>query len=398
MPANDLTKRRVWVRCGGRCVICNRYLLEEHLESGDAVRSVGEVAHVAGESPKGPRGISRYIGLRQRNDEANLILLCPTDHRSADKRRLADPIYTEEYLFRLKATHEAFVRFATGLRDTNKTTIVRAFGDVRGAPGNVPVADAAMAVMRHSLRTPRYLPDPRGIGQEVDLHRVPQPGDPTYWSTAILQIDDDLERVHKAITAGDTDHVSLFAITLVPLLVAIGNRLDDTVPLDVYEKHRTTQSWSWDPDAPPVAFVASVPDGVPDDAVEACLIINASGTIHSHELPEHLRELAVFTVEPGGGVPPSTSTFDNHETLVSFTSALVDLFSTIEATSKTIRRLHVFAAVPVSAAVTLGRTLAVDNAAPALAMYHRTGNAYVHVFDLPYQPPALDNATIKDTP
>ena len=383
MPADARTKRLAWVRCGGRCVICNEYLLHDHLESGDAVRSIGEVAHVAGESRKGPRGVSKLVGLRKRNEIGNLILLCPDQHRSADKRRLSDPLYTEEYLFKLKASHEAFVKFATGLRDAKRTTIVRAFADVRGTPGIVPVADAAIAVMEHSGRTPRYLADPDGIGQEVDLHRIPDPGHPEYWSSALRQIDADLARVHQDVAAGNTEHISVFAITLVPLLIAIGNRLDDTVPLDIYERHRVTQSWKWRTDAEVRKFTATTPTTIETGAGEACLIINASGTIHPEELPAEVTDLPAFIIAPDGGPEPSTSTFGHPETLASFETALVDLFSRIEAEAKSIRRLHVFAAVPVSAAVALGRTLAVDNAAPALAAYHRTANAYVYAFDLP---------------
>jgi hypothetical protein len=386
MPADARTKRLAWVRCGGRCVICNEYLLHDHLESGDAVRSIGEVAHIAGESPKGPRGVSRLIGLRKRNEIGNLILLCPTQHRSADKRRLADPVYTEEYLFKLKAAHEAFVKFATGFRDAKRTTIVRAFADVRGTPGIVPVADAAIAVMEHSGRTPRYLPDPDGIGQEVDLHRIPDPGHPEYWSSALRQIDADLARVHQDVAAGNTEHISVFAITLVPLLIAIGNRLDDTIPLDIYERHRVTQSWKWRNDADVHKFGVKTPATIETGAAEACLIINASGTIHPDELPAEVGGLPVFTVAPDGGPEPSTSTFGHPETLASFEAALIHLFSRIEAEAKSIQRLHVFAAVPVSAAVTLGRTLAVDNAAPVLSIYHRTNGSYLKALDLPHEP------------
>jgi hypothetical protein len=38
MSANERTKRRIWVRCGGRCVICNMYFLCEHLDDGHAIR------------------------------------------------------------------------------------------------------------------------------------------------------------------------------------------------------------------------------------------------------------------------------------------------------------------------------------------------------------------------
>lgn len=385
MPTDDTTKRLVWVRCGGRCVICNRYLLEDHLEDGNAVRAVGEVAHVAGESEKGPRGASSKVPSAGRNDAENLILLCPTDHRSADKRRLADPIFTEEYLFGRKARHEAFIRFVTGLRDGGRTTVIRAFGTVRGAPGVVPHADVSMAVMRHTLMTPEYLVDPRGIGLEIDLHGIPEPVDERYWETALRQIEASLARVHRHVAEGAAHHLSFFALAYVPLLVAMGNVLDDTIPFEVYERHRSSQSWAWDPAAQTVSFGSTLPSEVRDGTSEACLIVNASGTVQPGELPSDLKALPTFTIAPVDAHDPGPATFDNHDTLVSFRNTVVGFFAALERSPalKAIKTLHVFAAVPVSAAITLGRSLPVDNAAPTLALYHRTEGAYERAFDIP---------------
>ena len=91
MSASELDKRLTWVRSGGRCLLCHEYLVEDHLEDSAAVRQIGEVAHIASEAEGGPRGASA-IPLPARNDPSNLILLCPNEHRSADKRRLEDPV------------------------------------------------------------------------------------------------------------------------------------------------------------------------------------------------------------------------------------------------------------------------------------------------------------------
>ena len=212
MSADERTKRYVWVRCGGRCVICKKYLLLEEFDTGAAVRAIGEVAHIAGESEAGPRGTST-VPVGERNDPDNLVLLCPNDHRAADKKRLKDPQYSEAYLNQLKLEHEAFVEFATGLSAIRTTTILRVFGGIRTAPGNVARDEAATVVMNYALRVPRYLPDPSGVGVEIDLRSVPDPIDAGYWSGSLRQIDAGIERLHRDVAENNTTHVSVFAIT-----------------------------------------------------------------------------------------------------------------------------------------------------------------------------------------
>lgn len=385
MSASDLTKRYVWVRAGGRCIICNESLLLKHLDDGDAVRQIGEVAHIAGESEKGPRGDSE-VPVDERNDPSNLVLLCPNDHRGADKLRLEDPLFTEDFLRRRKGLHEGFVEHVTSLRDERATTVLRMAGMIRDRPGNVSREEAATVVMNHALRIPRHRADPYGIGDEIDLTVLDETADAGYWDAGLRIIDKVVDRLQRDVADDGTDHVSVFAIALVPLLVALGNRIDDTVALDVYERHRSSDSWAWNDEAPVTSFeVAPMPE-VPDCTAEAVLLVNASGTVQADELPAELQSLPVFTIEPvAGSAPPSTATFESSATLASFGEALIGFFASLETqpSTKSIRRLHLFAAVPVSAAVTIGRRLAVDNAAPQLALYHRTDNSYLHTFNIP---------------
>lgn len=384
MSVTEAVRRYVWVRCGGRCVICTRYLLLEHLDDGTAVRQIGEVAHIAGESEAGPRGSSE-VPPEERNDPPNLILLCPNDHRGADKLRLEDPKYTEAFLHALKTRHEAFIEHVTGLREERSTTVLRMGAMVRDRPGVVTRSEAATVVMTQGERVPRHRADPYGVGDNIDLTVLGETIDSGYWASGMQLMDKVVERVHRDAADDGTDHVSVFAIALVPLLVALGNKLDDTLAADIYERHRSTDSWAWNDDRPVVEFAPAPFDEVGADTDEAILIVNGSGTIQRDELPRELNELPVFTIGPSDGSTPGTDTFEAKATLGSFDEAVRTLFAALELDSatKAIRRLHLFAAVPVSAAVTIGRRLPVDNAAPHLALYHRTDNTYAYAFDLP---------------
>ena len=84
------------------------------------------------------------------------------------------------------------------------------------------------------------------------------------------------------------------------------------------------------------------------------LILNVSGSIQINEIPSDLRELPIFRLHPHD-VTPAPDIIATRESLFSFREVVRSVLSTIEATYKDVRRLHVLGALPLSAAVALGR-------------------------------------------
>jgi len=381
---------------GGRCIVCNKDLTSSHLGARAAIRMIGEVAHIAGESVKGPRGISS-VAASDRNDVANLVLLCPNEHAEADSGRLDDPLFTESFLLARKASKEAWIRFVTGLDADRTTTVLRLSGEVRGSTSLISLNDAASVTMTEALRTPMYLPDPRGVGLTVDLAEIANPGSPEYWTTCLRQVDEAIERLRRFAqtdsSSGDSVHVSVFAFALVPILVALGNALDDTLRVDVYDRHRSTDTWNWNNAAPEVPFSYSMPNL--GGASEAALVINASGSIQQAELPAAARQMPLIMLEPSDSHIPGPLTFESKYTLAAFTATVRLLFADLEK-HKNIRRLHVFMAAPISAAVNFGRVWPVDNAAPSMTIYHRADHVYTAAVELPRGSTEPTSVSTKD--
>lgn len=375
----ERTKRLVWVRAGGRCIVCNRYLVADHLDDSAAVRQIGEVAHIASQSAAGPRGASE-TPLAERDEPSNLILLCPNHHTEADTGRIADSQYTEEFLRARKASKEAWVKFVTELSPERTTTVLRLSGDVRGSTCLIEPREAAEVTMRWAHRTPCYLPDPRGVGLTVDLSGVPEPGTMSYWATCQRMLHQEVGRLRESTRAGQTTHVSVFAFALIPMLVALGYALDDTIDTDIYSRHRSSDSWHWDPQADAVDFVSRIPDTA--EATEAVVMVNGSGTIQHSELPDAVQSLPCIVVEPSGNHIPSPTTCASRATLDSFTSTFRDLLADLER-HKHIGHLHLFLAAPIAVAVSIGRIWPHDNAAPSATVYHRTNNIYQAAITLP---------------
>ena len=49
-------------------------------------------------------------------------------------------------------------------------------------------------------------------------------------------------------------HLSLFALAPIPLLVYLGTRLSDKVQVELFQRHRDTEDWTWKTDVEPVQY------------------------------------------------------------------------------------------------------------------------------------------------
>lgn len=104
MAISDNTVKLLWGRAAG---ICSNPGCREDLTvllKGIRGFNVGEMAHVIASSPTGPRGVAGGGS----DEYENLILLCPTCHRTIDKA--PSGTYSTETLHLWKRSHEASIR------------------------------------------------------------------------------------------------------------------------------------------------------------------------------------------------------------------------------------------------------------------------------------------------
>lgn len=103
IPSGERLK--LWVRAGGRCQICNRYLLEGDLTGREL--TFGQAAHIVGRkaSALSPRGLDDDLDLLERNPADNLMLVCDDEHDEIDKPGSREA-FSVEFLRELKQTHE----------------------------------------------------------------------------------------------------------------------------------------------------------------------------------------------------------------------------------------------------------------------------------------------------
>lgn len=97
----------LYVRAGGRCELCNDYLLEHHLTKGSG--NFGQAAHIIAFKSGGPRG--RNTRPADVNVVENLMLLCGSCHKLVDTRPAEYPVAV---LKRFKTEHERRIYDTTG--------------------------------------------------------------------------------------------------------------------------------------------------------------------------------------------------------------------------------------------------------------------------------------------
>jgi len=138
-------QRKLLQRSGGVCAFprCRRALTTDP-DTADKIDSLGQIAHIVGESVHGPRGDSP-LSLPERNRCENLILLCGHHHALID----AQPeVWTVPWLLAMKQAHERWVQQQLGAVDPVSGEAASGGGDFvewfLRTGDNLPRADAEL--------------------------------------------------------------------------------------------------------------------------------------------------------------------------------------------------------------------------------------------------------------
>ena len=369
----------LWARAAGRCEVCGRSLLEGEITHQEM--TLGEAAHIVGatDSGRSPRGKSP-MSLGDRAKADNLILMCASHHDEIDRPEAVE-LLTEERLQAMKAAHEDFVRRAMRLRGSRTSVIVRLIGDLRGDAVQLDVGSAVEAVLDDG-RFPEFAPGFDGVGVSIELDQLPDEEEPTaeYWKVATRKIDQVIgQKLKEGIRQGAIERISVFGFARLPLLTYLGAALDDTCPVEIYQRHRTGDTWVWPKEEGEASFAINSAGTAAEDAV---LILNLSGTVEATAIPAVLAALPVFTIGVEGRAPGPESIRTKGD-LARFAEAVRQFFADREQDGKLIKRLHVLAAAPISAAIQLGRAHDA-HVHPVLVLYDRTSaGTYKQALSIP---------------
>lgn len=349
--------------------MCNRRLVDDSYTGADV--SIGQLAHIIGwkKAEGSPRGMDP-LPVDDRNDEQNLMLLCYDQHRVIDNRSMWE-VYDADALRRMKRRHEQRIAQLTAIAADDKTTVVRVIGSIRGAS-----VSASPSTVAKTLLADGRFPDYALLGVdelEVDLRRLPgeDPAGAPYWEAGRAVIADRLGLLRAKVDREAVRHISVFAFARIPLLIALGTMLDDTIPTVVYPKRRNgDEGWGFSPDAATADFeFAELRPG--RDPGRVAVQFSVSGSVDVNRLPDHIDDsVTVYELRPVGHTP-HPEVLATGEALENFTRAWRDFLAHAESVHRGIEAVDIFPAVPVAAAVQIGRAPMRD-VHPVLRVYDRS--------------------------
>lgn len=352
----------LWGRAAGRCEFegCARQLTRDSITKRDG--NYADRAHIRPVGECGPRASSRTPAT-DINSIENLMLVCHEHHVLIDGHA-GD--YPEERLLAMKHEHENRVRRATDftVRSPSHVLVVRGRIGVDRAP------TLSREDMWQVLDADHHYSATDGP-IEVDVSDIGYTdADENFWAACETTLRRKLESafephgsLHRA------EHMSVFALAPMPVLMTLGKILGDVRPASVHQFDRYANTWRW-----PIngsererEYSFAWQGNREDDAARVALTISLSATVDRSLVSRAMGESALaemaFTI-----TQPAYSTIRGPADLNTFRQTMHDCLGAIESRFGSNCEIHVFPAMPASAAVEFGR-LMLPKAFPGILIY-----------------------------
>lgn len=337
------TKAIIWARAAGRCqyVGCNQCLIGDFI-SGKEDANFGFIAHIVASEPAGPRGdIVRSPQLI--NDPSNLMLLCHTHHKLIDVDNVTG--HPEQWLRDMKAAHEKRVHIVTGI-DVDRASYVLRYGAKIG----MHESPVSFECVKLAMLPDRYPAHGDSIAIEIIGSAIEDRED-KFWDTEPENLRRQFEaQLKPRIARREITHLSVFALGPIPLLIELGRLLCDIVPADVYQLHREPAGWKWAKDGPRIQYKVSKPTHTQGPIA---LKIALSATITDDRITEVLgSDVAIWSVTS----PAANNDILRYpDDLQEFRRVMRSIYNDIKANHREEGAVNIFSAIPVAAAVEVGR-------------------------------------------
>ena len=231
------TRRQVWFDAHGRCMFegCGKDLT---VDPATGMRgNFSYLAHNVAASEKGPRGVLYLSGLLADNP-GNILLLCDVHHRLIDTIAKAD--YPAE---RLSEMRSRFCDDADKLLDSLSKPKMPAFcvswpvhRQVVSVPSLTQVAEALRPIGTRMDGQLRRLSDNETTLRALDPNQV-WPMMPAAIDAVAVEL---LAQLHT-----DSYRAALFAMGLMPALIALGAKLGNKNAITPMLFHRESGQWYW---------------------------------------------------------------------------------------------------------------------------------------------------------
>ena len=312
------------------------------LLSGNEDGLFGFVAHIVADSPGGPRG----DGVRSHllaDDISNVMLLCYQHHKLVDVEDAAD--YPEARLIEMKLAHERRVEIVTDMLEDRASHVLC-------YAANVGTHEALIGFdrVRAAMLPARYPTDGRATRIEM-LGSSIQDSEPEFWNNERKNLQRRFASlIQQRLKSREIGHLSVFALAPQPLLIELGRLLGDIAPAEIHQLHREPKGWAWAEQQRSITFEVDRPAG---ERGPPALILALSADIEPARvtavLGPHATVWSIRAAQPGNDVMRSKAD------LVEFGRLIRGILNEIKKNHGEDAIISVFPALPVSAAIEVGR-------------------------------------------
>ena len=303
------------------------------------------VAHIVASSSKGPRGDKTLSPLLSDKLE-NLMLMCADHHKLIDTPTTGPRDYPVERLKEMKQAHEEKIEKICNLFNVPKTEVVCFSSPIKGITAvDIDYELAAKAVLPNKQPGSSY-------GINLQVKSVYPYTSKEYWNDCWMQLKALFELYMKnpIIQRGNADF-SVFSVAPIPLIIKLGELIGDKLPCDVYQKTRFPDTWEWQAKELTNRFTVGVKK---TDVTNGVIALNIS-------LTNEVNNDRIFSVgkyESVYKIKAETNGVDcikSVEDLSAFWHTYQNVFDEILNTHGAGCKIHLFPAMPVSAAFEVGR-------------------------------------------
>ena len=334
-------ERLLWGVSAGRCEFegCNKPLYRH--EVTDSNDNYAEKAHIHAVNKGGARYDENIKEFR--NDFNNLMLVCPQCHIAIDRDKTT---YTAERLYEMKAKHEQRIYTLTNIGTDLQSHMVYYTANIAGSHLSVNDGDARNALTAFG----KYPSEDSPIDLSVKGSYL-EDNEADYYTSNASNLKRAVQsRILDTITKGA--NISLFALAPQPLLMYLGNLLNDKYNVNVFQCYRRSQNkWTWQEDKVHIEFITDLPEHTSYTA-KIALAFSLSSSIEKNRIQAVLGEDAsiysITIATPNREFVTAPTVMDR------FIYTTREVIETIKQRHGKDIEVHVFPAMPASLAVRFG--------------------------------------------
>jgi len=336
----------LWARSAGRCQFrgCNSPLWKDPI-CGEPV-NLGQKSHIYSYSKGGTRGQGGRSS-KELNKFDNLLLTCPTCHKTIDESENAEEKFPVELVQQWKEAHIREIERQTGFQNSVHRVVVTYGARIGSMVPQIELPEA------YSAMWPDSFPHTEVGPIDLSLHgSVRTDSRDEYWANHVEELKLKFDRnLRERLEDREKYRLAVFGLAPQPLLVLLGSMLTELVDVHTFPRLKTPTKWGWDEVAMPLQFEATYPEAAEGEPV---LAFSISGKIDRARIAKALgidcfRLWEVAVPEPGNDI------FRSKAHLADFKRCFRAVLEHMRTVAGLGERVHLFPALPAALAIEVGR-------------------------------------------